>query len=164
MKLYNILLVVALQHTCHSFFNPPLTNRKYVSPLPSHFSVISTKITDKAILKKSLLDLNAKYTIYNGPTTIVGYNKENIEVDLVLKQDNFHDIGFKLNNNAYEMVTDLQFWQQNVPPDVFIERLVKAYTLNSILLSCREEGFTTESVKEHEDIGVTEIVVSKYNS
>ena len=158
-----MLLVVALQHTCHSFFNPPLIKRKYVASLPSHFSVISTKITDKAILKKSLLDLNTKYTIYNGPTTIVGYNKENIEVDLVLKQDNFHDIGFKLNNNAYEMITDFQFWQQKIPPDVFIERLIKAYTLNSIMLTCREEGFVTETVKEYGDIGVTEIVVSRYD-
>ena len=159
-----MLLVVALQHTCHSFFNPPLTKRKYVSPLTSHFSVISTKITDKAILKKSLLDLNPKYTIYNGPVTILGYNKENIEVDLVLKQDNCHDIGFKLNNNVYEIVTDLQFWQQNVPPDVFIERLVKAYTLNCIYLSCREEGFTTDFLQENKETGVTEIVVSKYDN
>ena len=82
----------------------------------------------------------------------------------MLKQDNFHDIGFKLNNNVYEMVTDLDFWQQNVPPDVFIERLVKAYTLNSILLSCREEGFTTDFMQENKETGIIEIVVSKYDT
>ena len=163
MKVYKMLLIVALQNSCHAFFNPPIGKRKYVAPLPSHFSVISTKITDKAILKKSLLDINKQYTIYNGPTTIIGYNKEEIEVDLAIKQDNYHDIGFKLNNNLYEMVTDLQFWQQTIPPDVFIERLIKAYTLNSIMLTCREEGFVTETVKEYGDIGVTEIVVSRYD-
>ena len=80
MKVYKMLLVVALQNSCHAFFNPPLVKRTYVSPLSSHFSVISTTITDKAILQKSLLDLNNQYTIFNGPTTIVGYNKEKIQV------------------------------------------------------------------------------------
>lgn len=163
MKLFKMLLVVALQNSCHAFFHPSAQKRTYVPPLSSHFSVISTQITDKAILKKSLLDINDQYSIYNGPTTIIGYNKEQIEVDLAIKQDNFHDIGFKLNNNAYEMVTDLQFWQQNVPPDVFIERLVKRYTLNTIYLTCREEGFVTEKVHEYLDTGVTEIVVSRYD-
>ena len=107
--------------------------------------------------------MNNQYTIYNGPTTIIGYNKEKIQVDWAIKQDNYHDIGFKLNNNAYEMVTDLQFWQQNVPPDVFIERLVKRYTLNTIYLTCREEGFVTETLNEYLDTGVTEIVVSRYD-
>ena len=61
------------------------------------------------------------------------------------------------------MVTDLQFWQQNVPPEVFMERLIKAYTLNAITLSCREEGYVTDTVKEDMDTGVTEIVVSRYD-
>lgn len=163
MKVYKMLLVVALQNSCHAFFNPPTAKRTYVAPLSSHFSVISTQITDKAILKKSLLDINKQYTIYNGPTTIIGYNKEEIQVDLAIKQDNYHDIGFRLNKNAYEMVTDLEFWQQPVPPEVFIERLLKRYSLNSIYISCREEGFATESIKDNLDTGTTEIVVSRYD-
>ena len=163
MTPYKMLLILALQNSCVAFFNRPVAKHTYVPPLSSHFSVISTTITDKAILKKSLLDLNNQYTIYNGPTTIVGYNKQEIEVDLAIKQDNYHDIGFKLNNNAYEMVTDLQFWQQNVPPEVFMERLMKRYTLNCIYLTCRDEGYVTESVQEHMDTGVTEIVVSRYD-
>ena len=163
MKVYKMLLVVALQNSCHGFFNPPVAKRTYVRPLSSHFSVISTQITDKAILKKSLFDINNQYIINNGPTTIIGHNKERIQVDLVIKQDNYHDIGFKLNKNAYEMVTDLEFWQQTVPPEVFIERLMKRYTLNAITLSCREEGYVTDTVKEYMDTGLTEIVVSRYD-
>ena len=163
MKVYKMLLVVALQNSCHGFFNPPGAKRTYVPPLSSHFSVISTQITDKAILKKSLLDLNDQYTIYNGPTTIIGYNKEKIQVDLAIKQDNYHDIGFRLNKNTYEMVTDLEFWQQTVPPEVFIERLLKRYSLNSIYISCRDEGFVTESIQDNLNTGTTEIVVSRYD-
>ena len=81
MKPYKMLLILALQNSCDAFFNRPVAKHTYVPPLSSHFSVISTTITDKAILKKSLLDLNNQYTIYNGPTTIVGYNKQEIEVD-----------------------------------------------------------------------------------
>jgi hypothetical protein len=75
MKVYKMLLVVALQNSYRAFFNPPAAKRTYVSPLSSHFSVISTQITDDALLKKSLLDINENYTIYNEPMTIVGYKK-----------------------------------------------------------------------------------------
>ena len=61
------------------------------------------------------------------------------------------------------MVTDLEFWQQPVPPEVFIERLLKRYSLNSIYISCRDEGFVTESIQDNLNTGTTEIVVSRYD-
>lgn len=130
--------------------------------LKSHFSVISSKITDKSILKKTLLDINKNYDIYDGPLIINSYNNNKIEVDLVIKQDNYYDIGFVLEDNVYNMVTDLQFWDQTVPPNVFMERLIKQYTINSILESCQEEGFYTEHITTDMETGFTEIVISRY--
>ena len=150
-------------HVINGFYVQPKVHFPMVTPLRSHFSVISTKIMDKDILKKSLLDLNKDYTIYDGPLTIVGYNKEEVEVELAIKQNNYHDRGFMLKDNCYTMVTDLHFWQQSVPPDVFMERLLKRYTLNTIYVTCREEGYVTECVTEDLDMGATEIVVSRYD-
>ena len=130
--------------------------------LQSHFSVISSKITDKSILKKTLLDINKNYDIYDGPLIINSYNNNKIEVDLVIKQDNYYDIGFVLEDNVYNMVTDLQFWNQSVPPNVFMERLIKQYTVNSIIDTCQEEGFYTEHITTDMETGFTEIVVSRY--
>jgi len=130
--------------------------------LKSHFSVISSKITDKSILKKTLLDINKNYDIYDGPLIINSYNNNKIEVDLVIKQDNYYDIGFVLEDNVYNMVTDLQFWNQSVPPNVFMERLIKQYTVNSIIDTCQEEGFYTEHITTDMETGFTEIIVSKY--
>ena len=81
---------------------------------------------------------------------------------MAIKQDNFYDIGFVLEDNVYNMVTDLQFWDQTVSPNVFMERLIKQYTINSILESCQEEGFYTEHITTDMETGFTEIVVSRY--
>ena len=106
--------------------------------------------------------VNKDYDIYDGPLIINSYNNNKIEVDLVIKQDNFYDIGFVLEDNVYNMVTDLQFWDQTVPPNVFMERLIKQYTINSIIDTCTEEGFYTEHITTDMETGFTEIVVSRY--
>ena len=141
--------------------NNIVKNNSFIK-LQSHFSVVSSKITDKDILKKTLLDINKDFDIYDGPLIINSYNNNKIEVDLVIKQDNFYDIGFVLEDNIYNMVTDLQFWNQSVPPDVFMDRLIKQYTINTISETCQEEGFYTEHITTNMDTGFTEIVVSRY--
>ena len=170
MKIYIMLLLTSFSQAFHSLSlirHRPLIkkynnkNNSFVK-LQSHFSVVSSKITDKSILKKTLLDINKDFDIYDGPLIINSYNNNKIEVDLVIKQDNYYDIGFVLEDNVYNMVTDLQFWNQSVPPDLFMERLIKQYTINTIFETCQEEGFYTEHITTDMDTGFTEIVVSRY--
>lgn len=171
MKIYIMLLLTSFSQAFHSLSlirQRPLIKKNNIIKknsfvkLKSHFSVISSKITDKSILKKTLLDINKNYDIYDGPLIINSYNNNKIEVDLVIKQDNYYDIGFVLEDNVYNMVTDLQFWNQSVPPNVFMERLIKQYTVNSIIDTCQEEGFYTEHITTDMETGFTEIIVSKY--
>ena len=171
MKIYIILLLTSI---CNAFHSLSLTKdrsliKKYNNiknnsfiKLKSHFTVVSSKITDKSILKKTLQDINKDFDIYEGPLTINSYNNNKIEVDLAIKQDNFYDIGFVFEDNVYNMVTDLQFWEQDVSPNVFMERLIKQYTINTIFESCQEEGYYTEHITTDLDTGFTEIVVSRY--
>lgn len=173
MKIYIILLITSVCQAFHCFSlikRRPLIKNQYkiknnsFVKLQSHFSVVSSKITDLTILKKTLLDINKDFDIYDGPLVITAYNDKNMNVDLVIKQDNYYDIGFVFEDNVYNMVTDLQFWNQNVPPDVFMERLIKQYTINSIRQSCNELGFYTEHINTNMDTGFTEIVVARYNT
>lgn len=178
MKIYIIALLAYISQAFHSFSlikklpsiknhykikNNSLSNNSFIK-LQSHFSVVSSKITNINILKKTLFDINKDYDIYDGPLVITPYNyNKKINADLVIKQDNYYDIGFVLENNVYNMITDLQFWNQPVSPDVFMERVIKQYTINSICESCEELGFYMEHINTNIDTGFTEIIVSKYN-
>ena len=102
----------------------PFKNNSFVK-LRSHFTILSTRVTDINILKKTLLDINKNFDLYQGPLLINGYNNKMIEVDLSIKQDNYYDIGFILENDVYNLVTDLDFWNQTVSPTEFMDNLIK---------------------------------------
>ena len=142
MKIYIMLLLTSFSQAFHSLSlirQRPLIKKNNIIKknsfvkLKSHFSVISSKITNKNILKKTLLEINKDFDIYDGPLIINSYNNNKIKVDLAIKQDNFYDIGFVLEENVYNRVSELQLWDQSVPPNVCMERLIKQYTINSIL-------------------------------
>ena len=148
MKIYIILLLTSICHAFHSLSllrHRQLIKRHYTIKntsfvkLNSHFNVVSSKITDKSILKKTLLDINKDFNIFDGPLMINYYNNNKIEVELYIKQDNNHDIGFVLEDNVYNMVTNLQFWNQSNTPKVFMENLIKQYTINTIVDTCIED-------------------------
>ena len=63
----------------------------------SHFTKIKTKLYDLVTIEKSLDDLNIKWE--PGTETIRGYNNQQHSADIVIRQNNNHDIGFKWNNN-----------------------------------------------------------------
>jgi hypothetical protein len=105
----------------------------------SHFTKIKTNLKDLELLKISLTDLGI---IFNATSEIVKGNKDqNQYVDLVIKQSNNYDIGFSWNGNEYQLITDIQFWQQSCPIDMFLNRLTQRYAYNSINKICGFKGF-----------------------
>jgi len=87
--------------------------------LYSRFSKINTKLNNKDSLIKTLLDINKDVIYSDIPSLVKGYNNEIIFADIVIKQKNGKDIGLYLNGDTYEMITDLQFWVQSLPIEVF---------------------------------------------
>lgn len=73
-----------------------------------------------------------------------------------------HDIGFRYNGQAYEMVADLDFWGQNVPVDAFLEKLTQRYSVNAVLDSAAAGGFSTDQFVENKQTGTIEIELSRY--
>nr|BDA97401.1 hypothetical protein [Cryptomonas sp. NIES-345]BDA98362.1 hypothetical protein [Cryptomonas sp. NIES-1327] len=103
----------------------------------SHFSKIKTNLKDLELLKISLSDLGI---VFDDTSEIIeGTEKQYI--DLVIKQPNKYDIGFSWNGNEYQLITDIQFWQQSCPIDMFLNRLTQRYAYNSINKTCESKGF-----------------------
>ena len=91
----------------------------------SHFTKIKTKLYDRVTIEKSLSDLNIQWE--SGAEKIRGYKDQEHLADIVIRQNNNHDIGFKWNNHEYELVTDLMFWDQTYSVDKFLNQVQQRY-------------------------------------
>ena len=126
----------------------------------SHFTKIKTKLYSIETLKKSLSDLNIDWTVQ--VSSIRGYQSRTHEAELVIKQANNHDIGFKWNGTEYELVTDLMFWSQDISVDKFLNRINQRYAYNSIIGVSEKEGFNFTQTETSED-GSIRLVLRRFN-
>ena len=126
----------------------------------SHFTKIKTKLYDRVTIEKSLTDLNIEWT--EGAEKIRGYNNQQHEADIVIAQNNNHDIGFKWNNTEYELVADLMYWDQAYSVDKFLNQLHQRYAFNLITKVSEEQGLEfVES--ENQESGSIRLVLRKFN-
>jgi hypothetical protein len=127
----------------------------------SHFSKIQTSLKDLDLLKKSLNDLS----IYWEPelNQVRGYKDQTTFANIVIKQDNNYDIGFSWNGFEYQLVADIQFWQQPWSIELFLDRVSQRYAYNSILESTSNQGFHTVNETVQED-GTIKLTLQKWNT
>ena len=105
----------------------------------SHFTKIKTKLYDKATIEKSLRDLNI--TCESSTQVIRGYKNQEASAEIVIRQKNKHDIGFKWNGTEYELVTDLMFWDQKFSVNKFLNQVNQRYAYNLITKVSEEQRF-----------------------
>ena len=103
----------------------------------SHFSKIKTSLKDLTLLQKSLHDLGVNWS--NEVNTVNGYKDQKHFANLVIKQNNNYDIGFTWNGFEYQLVADLQFWQQPWSVELFINKVTQRYAYHSILKATNEK-------------------------
>ena len=115
---------------------------------------------DLNILKKSLSDLKISYN--EKDQLIRGYRDQTIFANLVINQNNNYDVGFIWNGSEYQLVADLQFWQQPWSVDLFLDKITQRYAYNSILEATSKEGFKTVSETTHEN-GVLSLTLQRWN-
>ena len=127
----------------------------------SHFSKIQTSLKDLDLLKKSLNDLS----IYWEPelNQVRGYKDQTTFANIVIKQDNNYDIGFSWNGFEYQLVADIQFWQQPWSIELFLDRVSQRYAYNSIVESTSNQGFQTVNETVQED-GSIKLTLQKWNA
>ena len=129
----------------------------------SHFSRIKTSIREIDLLKKSLVNLNLVWE--EKEQLIEGYQGETHKVNLVLPQENNIDIGFeKTQNNDYQLIADLSFWDQSTSVEVFLDSLHKEYALTTVLEETKKQGFEKISQTTNQQNGEVVLIVEKWNN
>ena len=128
----------------------------------SHFSAIKTKIRNKPELQEALELL--QYTVVEDQELKVtgahGIKHETVTADLAIGKD----IGFRLNpmTNEYELVADLETWNQPIPVERFIDKVNQQYARMTIHNSVKKMGFQIEEEWEMEDNSI-ELVVTRWD-
>ena len=125
----------------------------------SHFSKIKTKLYDRSILKRSLSDLKLEWTEQN--QQIVGYQNQTHDAEIIIKQSNNYDIGFKWNGIEYELVTDLMFWDQKFSVNKFINQVNQRYAYNLITKVSEEQRFEYVESENQQD-GSIRLLLRKF--
>jgi hypothetical protein len=127
----------------------------------SHFSQIRTKIRNLNALQSALSDLGVDWKF--GPSPVRGYQGATETAEVVIEQPNGFDIGFRLNPETkdYELVADLQYWQQPLSVDGFVNQITQRYAFHTVLEATAQEGFQVAEQKTTED-GAIRLVVQRW--
>jgi len=124
----------------------------------SHFSTIKTKIKNKPELLEALQLL--QYDVQEDQELInpIDHQHEKVKVDVSIGTD----IGFRLNNNGeYELVADIQTWNQPIPPERLIEKVTQQYARMTIHNTIKEQGFQVAEEWEMDDNSI-EITATRW--
>ena len=127
----------------------------------SHFSTIKTKIKHKPQLIEALQIL--QYDIKEDQELVVGgshgKNHPIVEADICISRD----IGFRFNpkTETYELVADIETWNQPIPPKRFVEKVTQQYARMTVHNQVKEMGFQVEEEYEMDDNSI-ELTVTRW--
>ncbi len=125
----------------------------------SHFSQIKTQIRDLSCLQEALSDLGISWK--PGPQLVRGYRGQTATAEVVIEQDNGYDIGFSQNQGQYELVADLQYWQQALSVDGFLRQITQRYAYRTVLKETSLQGFQVAEQQQNAD-GSIRLVVQRW--
>ena len=124
----------------------------------SHFSTIKTKLRNKPQLVEALELL--QYDVQEDQELVnpIDHQHEKVKVDVSIG----NDIGFRLNSDGeYELVADIQTWNQPIPPKRFVEKVNQQYARMTVHNTVKEMGFQVEEEWEMEDNSI-ELTVTRW--
>lgn len=110
----------------------------------SHFSKIKTSIRKLDTLQKTLTDLGLTWRLTNINMQDNSNYKHN--ADILLDEGNKSQYGFIWNGNEYELLADLQFWDNHISVEGFLDKITQRYAYNSIIAESQSRGF--DNIKE----------------
>lgn len=127
----------------------------------SHFSNIKTKIRNLNFLKAALKDLDVDWK--NSSGVVRGYQGQTHQADVVIEQNNSYDFGFCWNGSEYELVADLQYWQQPLTVDGFLRQVTQRYAYHTVVNETANQGFAIAEQAKNED-GSIRLVVQRWSA
>ena len=125
----------------------------------SHFSHLKTKIRNLTSLQSALTQLKVDWK--SGPREVRGYRGQTHTAEVVVEQDNGYDIGFSWNGREYELVADLQFWQQNGSVERFLQKVTQQYAYQTVMSETAKQGFQVAEEQKNED-GSIRLVLQRW--
>mgnify|MGYP001394007668 FL=1 len=124
----------------------------------SHFSTIRTKIKNKPELLEALELLQYDVTEDVKLENPLDHEHKQWQVDVAVG----NDIGFRLNKQGeYELVADIQTWNQPIPPERFIEKVTQQYARMTLHNTVKDLGFQVEEEWEMDDNSI-ELTVTRW--
>jgi hypothetical protein len=127
----------------------------------SHFSNIKTQIRNLPSLESALTDLGVDWK--SGPRSVRGYRGQTRDAEVVVEQDNGYDVGFSWNGKEYELVADLQYWQQPWSVDGFLNRVTQRYAFHTVMAETAKQGFQVAEQQHNQD-GSIRLVVQRWSA
>ena len=126
----------------------------------SHFSTIKTKIKDRKALLQALMLMGHPVLVDETLKNPSNHEHEEVNVQIAIGKD----IGFRWNKvtQSYELVTDLQTWDQPVPVERFLDQVAQQYAIEAISAAARDEGFEVESQELNNTDQSVEMVVTRW--
>ena len=127
----------------------------------SHFSQIKTKIRNLPALQSALTDMGADWKA--GPQTVRGYQGKTETADVVIEKATGYDLGFKQNVDTgdYELVADMQYWQQSLSVDGFLNQVTQRYAYHTVVTETSRQGFQVAEQKTADD-GTIRLVLQRW--
>ena len=127
----------------------------------SHFSQIKTQIRNLEALKAALTDTSTDWK--SGPVSVRGYQGQTQVADVAIQQENGYDIGFKWNGAEYELVADLQYWQQPLTVQGFLNRVTQRYAYHTVVSETTNQGFQISQEQKAKD-GSIRLVLQRWGA
>lgn len=127
----------------------------------SHFSQIKTQIRNLGSLEAALNDLGISYE--TGNAVVQGYRGQTHEAQVAIAQENGYDIGFRWNGTEYELVADLQYWQQPLTVDGFLRQVTQRYAYHTVVTETTKQGFQVAEQQKQAD-GSIRLVLQRWGS
>jgi len=127
----------------------------------SHFSNIKTQIRNLTSLQSALTDLGVDWK--TGPSEVRGYQGQTRTAEVVIEQENNYDVGFAWNGKEYELVADLQYWQQPLSVEGFLNRITQRYAFHTVMSETAKQGFQVAQQENNQD-GSIRLVVQRWSA
>ncbi len=125
----------------------------------SHFSQIKTQIRSLPALQSALSDLGMAWK--PGPEPLKGFQGQTQTADLVIEQENGYGIGFRWNGTEYELVADLELWNQAWTVERFLDKVNHRYAYHAVVQSAFAQGFAVTEEEQRND-GSLRLVVQRW--
>jgi hypothetical protein len=127
----------------------------------SHFSQIKTQLRNLTSLQAALTDLGIDWKADS--KDVRGYRGLTAKADVTIEQQNGYDVGFSWNGTEYELVADLQFWQQAWSVDRFLNMVSQRYAYHTVINESAKSGFQVAEQQKNED-GTIRLVLQRWSA